>query len=89
MAQMAPSPGCAGPVEFTLASVSLLTGFKTHAATATWENQTDLDGARALSAHSPATFGGSLYALKDDPQPQVREARGLSKRNPAPCRPST
>src|SRR5271166_961133 len=29
-----------------------------------------------------------LYALKEEPQPQVRDARGFSKRNPAPCNPS-
>jgi hypothetical protein len=30
-----------------------------------------------------------VQALNDDPQPQVRLARGLSKRNPPACKPST
>jgi hypothetical protein len=89
VARMAPLRGYAGPVEFTRASVSLLNG-------ESFEPRRDPDeknhaDPRPRTPHPDSwrTLELSLYALNDDPQPQVREARGLSKRNPAPCRPST
>src|SRR5215469_5603801 len=69
---MAPSPGCAGPVEFTLASASLLKGFNPRP-TATLENQTDLDGARAERARFSNLWG---FYLRAEGRPAAAGARG-------------
>jgi hypothetical protein len=48
----------------------------------------DLDDG-AVDVKLDQWISGSANQLKEDPQPQVRDAFGLVTWNPAPCRPSS